>query len=125
MDVWQDPFVPLRLPKIFNLRSNPFERADKHTIGYDKWKADRLFQLVPAQKYVGGFLATFKEFQPSQKVGSFSLDQVMETLQSASLRRPLISSNPELTQATHQLVLPVYCRRGQDLRPFNEAMILA
>jgi len=83
MDVWQDPFVPLRLPKIFNLRSDPFEGADNHTMGYDKWRTDRLFLLVPAQQYVGSFLSTFKEFPPSQKVGSFSLDQVLESLQTA------------------------------------------
>lgn len=81
MNVWQDPFVQLRLPKIFNLRSDPFEQADNHTMGYDKWRADRMFLLVPAQQYIGGFLSTFKEFPPSQKVGSFSLDQVLATLQ--------------------------------------------
>ena len=81
IDVWQDPFVPLRLPKIFNLRSDPFEQADNHTMGYDKWRMDRLFLLVPAQQYIGAFLATFKEFPPSQKVGSFSLDKVLESLQ--------------------------------------------
>ena len=83
IDVWQDPFVPLRLPKIFNLRSDPFEKADNHTMGYDRWRGERMFLLVPAQQYIGGFLATFKEFPPSQKVGSFSLDQVLESLQSA------------------------------------------
>ena len=80
-DVWQEPFVPLRLPKIFNLRSDPFEMADQVGIGYCEWRIDRTFLLVPAQQYVGQFLATFKEFPPSQKVGSFSLDQVLETLQ--------------------------------------------
>jgi arylsulfatase len=50
-------------------------------MGYDKWRVDRLFLLVPAQEYVGTFLATFKEFPPSQKAGSFSLDQVLESLQ--------------------------------------------
>ena len=80
-DVWQEPFVPLRLPKIFNLRSDPFEKADKIGMGYTKWRADRTFLLVPAQQYIGQFLGTFKEFPPSQKVGSFSLDQVLETLQ--------------------------------------------
>lgn len=80
-DVWQEPFVPLRLPKLFNLRSDPFEKADHIGIGYDRWRIDRVFLLVPAQQYVGQFLATFKEFPPSQKVGSFSLDQVLETLQ--------------------------------------------
>ena len=83
-DVWQEPFVQLRIPKIFNLRSDPFEKGDHVGFGYTKWRADRTFLLVPAQQYVGAFLATFKEFPPSQKVGSFSLDQVLETLQSAS-----------------------------------------
>ena len=81
-DVWQDPFVTLRLPKIFNLRTDPFEEADHIASDYDHWRADRLFLLVPAQQYVGNFLSTFKEFPPSQKVGSFSLDQVMEKLSS-------------------------------------------
>ena len=80
-DVWQEPFVPLRLPKVFNLRSDPFEQADQIGMGYGRWRIDRVFLLVPAQQYIGQFLATFKEFPPSQKVGSFSLDQVMEALQ--------------------------------------------
>jgi len=73
--------VPLRLPKIFNLRSDPFEMADRVGIGYSKWRLDRTFLLVPAQQIVGQFIATFKEYPPSQKVGSFSLDQVLEKLQ--------------------------------------------
>jgi arylsulfatase len=78
-DVWQEPFVTLRVPKLYNLRSDPFERAD-HAIGYPTWRIDHLFVLVPAQAYVGQFLATFKEFPPSQKAGSFSLDAVLESL---------------------------------------------
>jgi arylsulfatase A-like enzyme len=80
MDVWQDPFVPLRLPKLFNLRSDPFEAADHQTMGYDQWRADRLFLLMPALQYVGAFLATFREFPPSQKSGTFSIDQAMQSL---------------------------------------------
>ncbi len=83
-DVWQEPFTPLRLPKLFNLRSDPFEMADHQAIGYPRWRIDRVFLLVPAQEYVGKFLATFKEFPPSQKVGTFSLDQVMQALQSGA-----------------------------------------
>jgi arylsulfatase A-like enzyme len=82
-DVWQEPFVTLRLPKLFNLRSDPFEVADHVGMDYKHWRIDRVFLLVPAQEYVGKFLATFKEFPPSQKPGSFSLDQVLEKLQSA------------------------------------------
>jgi arylsulfatase A-like enzyme len=85
--VWQEPFVPLRLPKIFNLRSDPFEKGDQLGIGYPRWRLDRTFLLVPAQQYVGQFLATFKEFPPSQKVGSFSLDQVLQTLQKGGTNR--------------------------------------
>jgi arylsulfatase len=83
-DVWQDPFVPLRTPKVFNLRSDPFETADEEAMDYDRWRAERIFLLVPAQEYVGKFLATFKEFPPSQKPGSFSLDQALEALQSGA-----------------------------------------
>lgn len=79
-DVWQEPFVELRLPKLFNLRTDPFEEADHVGMDYDHRRIDRVFLLVPAQQYVGQFLQTFKEFPPSQKVGSFSLDQVMEQL---------------------------------------------
>jgi arylsulfatase A-like enzyme len=80
-DVWQEPFVPLRVPKLFNLRTDPFEEADHIALDYGHWRIDRVFLLVPAQQYVGKFLATFKEFPPSQKAGSFSLDAVLESLQ--------------------------------------------
>ena len=81
MDVWQDPFVPLRLPKLLNLRSDPFETADHEGMDYERWRVEHVFLMVPAQQYVGQFLGTFKEFPPSQKPGSFSLDHVMEALQ--------------------------------------------
>ena len=74
--------MTLHMPKIFNLRSDPFEEADHVAMDYAHWRIDRTFLIVPAQEYVEKFLATFKEFPPSQKVGSFSLDQVMETLSS-------------------------------------------
>jgi arylsulfatase len=81
LDVWQDPFVALRFPKLFNLRSDPFEEADHESIDYPRWRVEHAFVLVPAQEYVGKFLTTFREFPPSQKPGSFSLDKVMESLQ--------------------------------------------
>jgi arylsulfatase A-like enzyme len=80
-DVWQEPLVTLRAPKLFNLRRDPFERADHETFGYTQWRFERLFALVPAQAYVAKFLGTFKEFPPRQKPGSFNLDHVMEMLQ--------------------------------------------
>ena len=81
MEVWENPFVTLRLPKLFNLRSDPFETADHEGMDYERWRMEHIFLLVPAQQYVGQFLATFKEFPQRQKVGSFSLDQVLQSLQ--------------------------------------------
>ena len=79
-EAWSEPFVARRLPLIFNLRTDPFEEAQHTAMDYQHWLLDRAFLLVPAQQYVGQFLATFKEYPPSQKVGSFSLDQVMKML---------------------------------------------
>jgi arylsulfatase A-like enzyme len=79
---WAEPFVSLRVPKLFNLRTDPFEIADHVSIDYDHWRLDRVFMFVPAQEYIGKYIATFKEFPPSQKVGTFSLDAVLESLAS-------------------------------------------
>jgi arylsulfatase len=84
LDVWEEPFVPLRFPKIFNLRSDPFETADHEGMDYERWRVEHLFLMVPAQEYVGRFLATFKEYPPRQKPGSFSIDQVLQSLQSST-----------------------------------------
>ena len=82
--VWMEPFVPLRVPLIFNLRRDPYERATITSNTYHDWQIDRAFLLVPAQAYVGNFLATFKEFPPRQKAASFSLDQVMDKIQGSN-----------------------------------------
>jgi arylsulfatase len=80
---WAEPFVPLRVPLIFNLRRDPYERSQVTSNTYYDWLLDRAYLLVPAQAYVGEFLATFREYPPRQKAASFSLDQVMEKLRSA------------------------------------------
>jgi arylsulfatase len=85
MRIWAEPFVTLRLPKIFNLRTDPYERADITSNMYYEWLIEHLFLLVPVQKIVGDFLATFKEFPPDQKSGSFSVDQVLEKLKEGAL----------------------------------------
>jgi len=82
LKVWAEPFVPLRIPLIFHLRRDPYERAQVTSNTYYDWLIDRAYLLVPAQAYVGKFLETFKEFPPRQKPASFSLDQVMEKLSS-------------------------------------------
>ena len=78
--IWAEPMIPLRLPKIFNLRTDPYEHADITSNTYYDWLLDHAFMLVPAQSLVGEFLQTFKEFPPRQKSASFSLDQVLEAL---------------------------------------------
>src|SRR5262249_34681478 len=75
--VWVEEFSKLRVPQIYNLRSDPFERGDEGLF-YIKWQADRTFLLVPAQAIVGEFLKTFKEFPPRQRPASFSIDQALE-----------------------------------------------
>ncbi len=79
-DVWQEPFVELRLPKLVSVRSDPFERAHHEGMGYQKWRMERAFVLVPAQSFVSNWLSSFEDFPPRQKPGSFSLSQVMDKL---------------------------------------------
>jgi len=81
---WSEPFIPLRIPMIFNLRRDPYERAQVTSNTYYDWLLDRVYLLVPAQTYVGDFLATFKDYPPRQKAASFSLDQVMSKLTATS-----------------------------------------
>ena len=79
IDVWQRQFTDLRVPLVFNLRGDPFERGDT-SIEYDKWMAERAFIVVPSQALVAEWLESFKEFPIRQKPASFSLDRVMEQL---------------------------------------------
>jgi len=77
---WIEPWKELRIPLIFNLRRDPYERAYFTSNTYYDWLLDHVFFLVPAQGYVGAFLKTFQEFPPRQKPASFSIDQVMEKM---------------------------------------------
>jgi arylsulfatase len=80
-DVWRDPFVDLRTPKLFHLRRDPFERADTDTNQYNHWWAKRApFIALPLQKTVADVVKTLKEFPPRQRPGSFNMDQVLEQL---------------------------------------------
>jgi arylsulfatase len=83
MGVWQTQFTRLRVPMIYNLRSDPFERGPGSQ-NYSDWMARRVFLLVPAQAYVAQWLQSFKEFPIRQKPSSFNLDEVMEKLQAGS-----------------------------------------
>jgi arylsulfatase len=78
--IWANPFTNLRVPKIFNLRTDPFERADVTSNTYYDWLMDHIFLLVPAQDYVGQFLMTFKDYPQRQKSASFNMDEVLSKL---------------------------------------------
>jgi arylsulfatase A-like enzyme len=80
MKVWADPFVSLRVPLMFNLRLDPYERAQITSNTYYDWLFSHAFLLVPAQDYIGKFLMTFKDFPQRQKAASFNLDEVMQKL---------------------------------------------
>ena len=80
LQVWAEPFTPLRLPKMFDLRADPYESADYTSNTYWDWVLDHAYLLVPAQQYAATFLATFKEFPPRQAPASFNLDEVMKKL---------------------------------------------
>ena len=78
--IWAEPFVPLRLPKMFNLRTDPYERADITSNTYYDWVMDHAYLVVPAQAYVANFLESFKEYPQRQRAASFNLDEVMEKM---------------------------------------------
>ena len=80
MGIWGNPFTVLRLPLIFNLRSDPYETATITSNTYYSWMMDRLFLLLPAQQYVANFLGTFKDFPPRMEAASFNLNKVLENM---------------------------------------------
>jgi arylsulfatase A-like enzyme len=81
LQIWFEPFVALRIPKIFNLRTDPFERADVTSNTYWDWFVENDYIALAATFVLTEFLATFKEFPPRQKAASFTIDQVVEKLQ--------------------------------------------
>lgn len=82
--LWGEPFVPLRLPKVFNLRMDPFERADTDANAYDNWRIRQLYTLIPSQAIVKGFLESFAEFPPRQKPAKFNVDEVIANMSKAT-----------------------------------------
>jgi len=82
LQVWMEPYTELRVPKIFNLRTDPYERADTTSNTYFDWLLDHAWTLVPAQAFVARMLQSLVEFPPSQSPASFTISQVMAKLQS-------------------------------------------
>jgi arylsulfatase len=78
--IWADPFVMLRLPKLFDLRADPYERADVTSNTYYDWFISQPYIVFAASQEVARFLATFKDFPPRQRAASFTIDQIMENM---------------------------------------------
>jgi len=81
--VWREPFVELRVPLLFNLRRDPFERAQHNSNTYNDWFLDRAFVIVPLQGVAANFLMTMKDYPPSQTPGSFNLEKIQKQIESA------------------------------------------
>jgi arylsulfatase len=80
LEVWAEPFTKLRFMKMYDLHADPFERADITSNTYWDWLMDHAFIAYGAQAYVAKFLNTFKEFPPSQRAATFTIDQAMDKL---------------------------------------------
>jgi arylsulfatase len=80
LQIWAEPFVPLRVPKLFNLRTDPFERADITSNTYYDWMIRRTYLLLYASAITTQFLESFREFPPRQRPATFSIDQAVEKL---------------------------------------------
>jgi len=78
--VWREPFTELRVPLLFNLRRDPFEKAQHNSNTYNDWFLDRAFIIVPIQALAAKFLQTMKDYPPSQSPGSFNLSKIEEQL---------------------------------------------
>ena len=84
LELWAEPFTPLRVPKLFNLRTDPYERADTTSNTYWDWVLSKAYLVLAAQFVVTDFLGTFEEFPPRQKAASFTIDQALEKMQEAA-----------------------------------------
>jgi arylsulfatase A-like enzyme len=82
IQLWAEPFVTLRVPKLYNLRTDPFERADITSNTYWDWLFENDYIILAATGLVAEFLQSFQEFPPRQKAASFTIDQVVAKLES-------------------------------------------
>jgi arylsulfatase len=83
--VWAEPFTELRVPKIFNLRTDPYERADITSNTYYDWLIGHAWLLIPAQQYVASMLQTLAEFPARQEPAAFNVEKVLEHLKATRL----------------------------------------
>jgi arylsulfatase len=80
-EVWREPFTDLRVPLLFNLRRDPFERAQHNSNTYNDWFLERVYVIAPMQQIAAKFLMTMKEYPPSQTPGSFNLEKVQKQIE--------------------------------------------
>ena len=82
--VWREPFIELRVPLLFNLRRDSFERAQRDANVYNDWFLERAFVIVPLQGLAAKFLKTMQDYPPSQSPGSFNLTKIEEQLRKST-----------------------------------------
>ena len=87
-EVWREPFVELRVPLLFNLRRDPFERAQHSSNTYNHWFLSRAFVIVPLQGLAAKFLLSMKDYPPSQTPGLFNLEKIQKQIRLRTRRNP-------------------------------------
>lgn len=85
LQIWKEPFVPLRAPDLYNLRRDPFEKAKMGSNTYEDWYIDRAYLLGPMQVVAARFLTTLKDFPPSQAPGDWSLKSLEERIKQMNM----------------------------------------
>ena len=121
LELWAEPFVPLRVPKLFNLRTDPFERADTTSNTYWDWYMSKAYMIMAAQAIVGEFLATFKEFPPRQKAASFTIDQALEKMRGrAAAARAVMPSLASWNDTPTREAIVAFARRAARTVPPEE-----
>ena len=83
LQCWLEPFVKLRAPKVFNLRRDPFERADESSNTYWDWLISHLYIIYGMQAIVAQQIEAFNAFPPRQKPAAFNLDEVLRQVEEA------------------------------------------
>jgi arylsulfatase len=84
MQIWAEPFTRLRVPKLFNLRTDPYEFADITSNTYYDWFLHHGYMVLAAQRIAAGFADTFREFPPIQHANSFTIDDAIATMAKAT-----------------------------------------
>jgi arylsulfatase A-like enzyme len=86
-EVWREPFTELRVPLLFNLRRDPYERAQHNSNTYNDWFLERAFLILPLKDLAANFLVTLQDYPPSQTPGSFNLQKVQQQIESSGSGR--------------------------------------